>query len=157
MLNSIITLYYASALWRMVLRLAGPSVCLPARQQCTLGGPSQTTQQEGGRLPSVTLMFWRNTHTHTHTHTHAHTHKKGDRMSLRNYRGISVINSCAKMYDSILYSRLKKWFMPFREWAGVKEKGGCMEHIVTPCILCDIDGRKICIISIRHIYDLVPR
>ena len=36
-------------------------------------------------------------------------YKKGDRRSPKNYRGISVINSCAKLYDMILCcSRLIK-------------------------------------------------
>ena len=55
--------------------------------------------------------------------------KKGNRRDVKNYRAINVINSLAKLYDMILCSRLKLWFKPFREQAGVQEKRRCLEHI----------------------------
>lgn len=72
------------------------------------------------------------------------------------------MNSCAKLYDSILCSRLKKWFRPFREQAGAQEKRGCIEHIVTLRILCDIAKRKryklyVTFVDFAQAYDLVPR
>ncbi|XP_068228044.1 uncharacterized protein [Palaemon carinicauda] len=38
--------------------------------------------------------------------------KKGNRQEPKNYRGITVINGLAKLYDMILCSRLKTWFKP---------------------------------------------
>ena len=41
--------------------------------------------------------------------------KKGNIQNPDNYRGISVTNSMAKLYDMILCSRLHQWFKPCRE------------------------------------------
>ena len=41
--------------------------------------------------------------------------KKGDRLNPTNYRGISVLNCMAKLYDMVLCERLKCWFRPYRE------------------------------------------
>ena len=68
--------------------------------------------------------------------------KKSDRKDVRNYRGISVINCIAKVYDMVLYSRLRQWFRPFREQAGAQEKRGCLENIVNLRLLCDLARRK---------------
>ena len=89
--------------------------------------------------------------------------KKGNRNDVRNYRGISVINSMAKVYDMVLCSRLKLWFKPFREQAGAQEKRGCMEHIVSLRLLCDMVRRNrklklfVTFIDFSQAYDRVPR
>ena len=57
--------------------------------------------------------------------------KKGQPMDCDNYRGISVINSSAKVYDYIINNRLMLWFKPSREQAGAQPKRGYMEHIVS--------------------------
>lgn len=59
-----------------------------------------------------------------------------------NYRGISVINSFAKLYDMVLCGRLNKWFSPFRKQAGSHVGRGCLEHIVTLRLLCDVARGK---------------
>ena len=56
--------------------------------------------------------------------------KRGDRKDPNNYRGISVINSIAKIFDMIMCSRLEHWFKPYREQAGAQKGRGCIEHIV---------------------------
>ena len=56
--------------------------------------------------------------------------KKGISSLCDNYRGISIINSCPKLYDYVLENRLVMWFKPQREQAGAQSKRGCMEHIV---------------------------
>lgn len=68
--------------------------------------------------------------------------KKGDRKNPNNYRGISVTNAIAKLYDMIIYERLCKWFRPCREQAGAQKKRGCMEHIVTLRLITDTAKRK---------------
>ena len=88
--------------------------------------------------------------------------KKGDRKDVNNYRGISIMNSMAKLYDMVLCSRLKMWFKPFREQAGAQEKRGCLEHIVSLRLLCDMARRKklklfVTFIDFSKAYDRVPR
>ena len=88
--------------------------------------------------------------------------KKGDRLNPGNYRGISVINSIAKLYDMILCSRLKSWFKPYREQAGSQEKRSCIEHIVCLRLLCDLARRKklklfVLFVDFSKAYDMVHR
>lgn len=88
--------------------------------------------------------------------------KKGDRKDTRNYRGINIINCMAKLYDMVLSYRLKHWFKPFREQAGAQEKRGCLEHVVSLRLLCDLARRKkfilfVVFIDFSQAYDRVPR
>ena len=68
--------------------------------------------------------------------------KRGDRKDPNNYRGISVINSIAKIFDMIMCSRLEHWFKPYREQAGAQKGRGCIEHIVTLRLLSDYAKKK---------------
>lgn len=68
--------------------------------------------------------------------------KKGDRNNPDNYRGISVTNSIAKLYDMVICERLYQWFRPCREQAGVQQKRGCLEHIATLRLITDSARRK---------------
>lgn len=88
--------------------------------------------------------------------------KKGDKSKPNNYRGISVINSIAKLYDMILSDRLGEWFHPYREQVGAQSKRSCTEHIATLRLLTDMARRKklklfITFIDFSKAYDLVPR
>ena len=88
--------------------------------------------------------------------------KKGNRMLCRNYRGISIIESLAKVYDYILYNRLSKWFTPDREQAGAQPKRSCMEHILTLRLLfnfCIVKRLKLFVLFVdfTQAYDRVPR
>ena len=88
--------------------------------------------------------------------------KKGDRKDAKNYRGISIINSIAKLFDMVLCSRLEQWFTPYREQAGAQKGRGCLEHIVTLRILTDLAKKKkkklfVTFIDFSQAYDLVPR
>lgn len=47
--------------------------------------------------------------------------KKDNRVDPNNYRGISVINNIAKLYDMVLCQRLSLLFKPFREQAGAQK------------------------------------
>lgn len=87
--------------------------------------------------------------------------KKGDRKDVRNHRGISIINSIAKVYDMVLCSRLRQWFRPFREQAGAQEKRGCLENTVALRLLCDMAKRKklklfVTFIDFPQAYDRIP-
>ena len=88
--------------------------------------------------------------------------KRGNRKDPNNYRGISVINSIAKLFDMILCSRLEAWFKPFREQAGAQKGRGCIEHIVTLRLLSDYAKKKktklfMTFVDFSKAYDLVPR
>ena len=89
-------------------------------------------------------------------------YKKGNKSDPHNYRGISISNSVAKLYDMILCDRLYQWFKPYREQAGAQKKRGCMEHIVTLRLLTDTAKRKkirlfVTFVDFSKAYDLVPR
>ena len=88
--------------------------------------------------------------------------KRGNRAEATNYRGISVINGIAKLYDMVLCARLYAWFTPYREQAGSQEKRGCLEHIVALRLLTDTAKRTkkklfVCFIDFSQAYDRVPR
>ena len=88
--------------------------------------------------------------------------KKGRTNLCDNYRGISLINSLAKVYDYILYKRLTLWFVPSREQAGAQAQRGCLEHIISLRILMDYCVKKrqklyVTYIDFSKAYDRVPR
>jgi hypothetical protein len=88
--------------------------------------------------------------------------KKGNRLSCDNFRGISIIDSIAKIYDYVLYNRLSKWFSPDREQAGAQPRRGCLEHIMTLRLLINFCIRRklklfIVYVDFSKAYDRVPR
>ena len=88
--------------------------------------------------------------------------KKGNRLLPENYRGITVINCVAKLYDKILCRRLQLWFKPDREQAGGQKGRGCIEHIVTLRLIADYAFRKkiklyIIFVDFSQAYDKVSR
>ena len=64
--------------------------------------------------------------------------KKGERLSPSNYRGISIINSIAKLYDMVLNNRFIQWYKPRPEQAGAQKGRGCEEQILTLRLLISI-------------------
>ena len=88
--------------------------------------------------------------------------KKGLRIDCNNYRGISVINNIAKIYDYILNNRLMQWYKPCREQAGAQHERGCIEHIVTLRIIFSTFLQKklklyVVFVDFSKAYDKVPR
>ena len=88
--------------------------------------------------------------------------KSGDRYDCGNYRGISVMDSLAKIYDLLLLTRLKLWAYIDKCQAGAQQGRGCLEHIMTLRLLCDYAHYKniklyICLIDYCKAYDKVPR
>ena len=63
--------------------------------------------------------------------------KKGHRHLCDNYRGISIMDSQAKLFDLLLCRRLELWFRPDREQAGAQKGRGCTEHILILRLLYD--------------------
>ena len=88
--------------------------------------------------------------------------KKGARLVTSNYRGISIINALAKLYDMVLNARLTKWYKPSQEQAGSQKGRGCEEQILTLRLLIDIarkTGRTlyVCFVDFEKAYDKVDR
>ena len=88
--------------------------------------------------------------------------KKGPRLEPSNYRGISVINSIAKLYDMVLNSRFIQWYKPRPEQAGAQKGRGCEEQLLTLRLLIDIarkTGRTLYIgfVDFEKAYDKIDR
>ena len=89
-------------------------------------------------------------------------YKKGQRENCDNYRGISLMDSIGKVYDSILTNRLQQWMKPDREQAGAQKGRGCIEHLITLRLLIDYAKSKkrklYCVfVDFSKAYDRVPR
>ena len=63
--------------------------------------------------------------------------KKGNALDTNNYRGISIQNALAKVYDGILNYRFVQWFKPDDEQAGGRQGRGCAEHLFTLRLFID--------------------
>ncbi len=158
--------------------LDDPITTLEVEQQIKImkadkaGGPDGLPQGIFKLLPAQWILFLTNLfnrifYSAMHPRSWATTKlvtifKKGSRDDVKNYRGISLMNSIAKLYDMILYSRLKQWYIPHREQAGCQEKRSCLEHIVTLRLLCDTARRKklklyVTFVDFSQAYDRVPR
>ena len=88
--------------------------------------------------------------------------KKGDKRLPANYRGITIINCLAKLYDMVLCKRLQLWFSPFREQAGSQRGRGCLEHITTLRLITELAAKKkfklyIVFVDFAQAYDKVSR
>ena len=88
--------------------------------------------------------------------------KSGDRMSCNNYRGISIMDTLAKMYDTMILNRLKLWYNIDKCQAGAQKHRGCVEQITAVRLLCDYAMYKkkklyILFIDFSKAYDRVPR
>ncbi len=89
-------------------------------------------------------------------------HKAGPRSNPSNYRGISVLCALEKLYDTILNSRLQKWFQPDIEQAGAQKGRGCCEHITALRLLVDVARKShrslyLLFIDFAKAYDFLPR
>ena len=88
--------------------------------------------------------------------------KSGDRMSCENYRGISIMDTLAKVYDKLLLNRLSLWAIIDKCQAGAQKGRGCIEQIMTLRLLIDLAKHKkkkmyILFIDFSKAYDRVPR
>ena len=88
--------------------------------------------------------------------------KGGNPLSCCNYRGISIMETCAKLFDVLINERLKRWARPSKEQAGAQEKRGCIEQIMTLRLLVDFAVFKkcklfLCFVDFSKAYDKVPR
>ena len=62
-------------------------------------------------------------------------HKKGDINVADNYRGISLLNICSKLYSFVLNKRITKWIddneIFGEEQAGFRQERSTFDHIFT--------------------------
>ena len=88
--------------------------------------------------------------------------KKGLRFMCGNYRGITITDTLAKLYDRILYNRLRVWINIDKCQAGAQEKRGCEEQRMALRMLIDYAKEKkkklfICFIDFSKAYDRISR
>ena len=88
--------------------------------------------------------------------------KKGCRLLCGNYRGISITDTLAKLYDKIIANRLLLWMNIDKNQAGGLENRGCTEQILALRLLIDYAKcrkRKlfICFIDFAKAYDTISR
>ena len=88
--------------------------------------------------------------------------KSGDRMSCDNYRGISIMDTLAKIYDTLILNRLCLWFSIDKCQAGAQKARSCLEQILSLRLLCNYALHKKCKLYILFIdyskaYDRVSR
>lgn len=89
-------------------------------------------------------------------------YKSGNRMSCGNYRGITIMDTLAKVYDTMILNRLKLWWSIDKCQAGAQKQRGCVEQITALRLLCDYvmyKKRKLYVLFIdfSKAYDRVPR
>lgn len=89
-------------------------------------------------------------------------YKRGLKELCKNYRGISVMCSMAKIYDALLLNRLKAWFTLSREQAGAQRTRGCLELIMSLRFIIAYAMKKksklyILFVDYSAAYDRVPR
>lgn len=60
-----------------------------------------------------------------------------DRMLCDNYRGISIMDTLTKLYDTLIANRIKLWMAVDKRQAGAVEGRECLEQIFMLRLLCD--------------------
>ena len=58
-----------------------------------------------------------------------------------NYRGISIMDTLSKLYDTLIMNRLKLWVNIDKCQAGAMKKRGFLEQIIMLRLLCDYAKR----------------
>ena len=85
-----------------------------------------------------------------------------DRLDCGNYRGISIMNTLAKLYDYLILNKLKLWASIDKCQTCAQNGRGCVEQIMTLRLLCDPANYKkdklyMLFIDFSKAYDRVPR
>ena len=88
--------------------------------------------------------------------------KSGNRMACENYRGISIMDTLAKVYDKLLLNRLSLWSAIDKCQARAQKGRGCTEQIITLRLLIDLAKYKkrklyVLFIDFSKAYDRVPQ
>ena len=90
--------------------------------------------------------------------------KKGDRMDLDNYRGITLMDVVGKVFSGILRDRLEKFYEAkiVEEQAGFRKGRGCVDqgYTLAQVVLKRLEVQKntyLCFIDLMKAYDSVWR
>ena len=88
--------------------------------------------------------------------------KSGVKSQCGNYRGISIMDSLSKIYDTLLNNRLTAWINIDSAQAGAQKGRGCVEQILALRLLFDYClSRKtkmfVIFVDFKKAYDKVPR
>lgn len=88
--------------------------------------------------------------------------KKGNRLNCSNYRGISIMDTLAKIYDMLIMNRLTIWCSIDKCQAGAQKGRGCIEQILALRLLIDFTKFKketlyVLFVDYSKAYDRVPR
>jgi len=88
--------------------------------------------------------------------------KKGCKILCENYRGICITDTLGKLYDTVLFNRLKLWITIDKCQAGSQEGRGCSEQMLSLRLLIDYAKCKkkklfICFIDFSKAYDRISR
>ena len=88
--------------------------------------------------------------------------KSGNRLLCTNYRGISIMDTFAKLYDVLILNRLLLWLDIDKCQAGAQKGRSCLEQIFSLRMLCDYAVCKkvklfVLFIDYSKAYDRVPR
>ena len=88
--------------------------------------------------------------------------KKGSRMVTGNYRGISILDTLAKIFDTMILNRLKFWGEIDKCQAGACAGRGCIEQIFTLRMAIDTAMKRksklfLTFIDFSAAYGTVPR
>jgi hypothetical protein len=91
-------------------------------------------------------------------------HKKGDKMNLDNYRGITLQDVVSKVYSGIVRNRIEEVFQNkiVEEQAGFRKGRGCVDQSYTlaQVVLKRLEKRKdtyLCFVDLKKAYDSVWR
>jgi len=91
-------------------------------------------------------------------------YKKGDRMDLNNYRGITLSDVAGKVVGKVVNRRLEAWFRDLlaEEQAGIWKGRGCVDqgYTLAQVVLKRLEKQKetyLCFVDLRKAYDSVWR
>jgi len=91
-------------------------------------------------------------------------YKKGDRMDLNNYRGITLMDVVGKLFGKIVNNRLEAWYRDLlaEEQAGFRKGRGCVDqgYTLAQVVLKRLEMQKdsyLCFVDLRKAYDSVWR
>lgn len=88
--------------------------------------------------------------------------KKGDTRNPSNYRGISIMDALAGLYDRVLAARLSLWYIPDVSQAGAQAGRSCYEQVFSLRLFIDFAKKTkrtlyILFVDYEKAYDRVPR
>ena len=91
-------------------------------------------------------------------------HKKGDKMNLDNYRGITLMDMVGKVFSGIVRNRIERVYMDkiAEEQGGFRKERGCIDQSYTSAqtVLKWMETQKdtyLCFIDLKKAYDSVWR